>query len=263
MQNIPVVILCGGLGTRLREETEYRPKPMVEIGGRPILWHILRIFARQGFSEFILCLGYKGEVIRRYFLDYEAMNADVTIELGTKNVLVHDRIAECDWRITLAETGEHAMTGARVARVRRYVDGRRFLLTYGDGVANVDLAALLVHHRQEGRIATVTAVHPWSARFGELHLDGSRVLAFKEKPPQTDTYINGGFFACEPGMFDYVSTEDSCVLERQPLENLAVAAQLSAYRHDGFWACMDNYRDWLVLDEMCARGERPWETLVR
>lgn len=259
----PAVILCGGLGTRLREETEYRPKPMVEIGGRPILWHVLKVFADQGVRDFILCLGYKGEVIRRYFLDYKAMNADVTIELGTKKVTVQDQIEECDWRVTLAGTGEKAQTGARIARIRRYVEGRPFFATYGDGLANVNLAALLRHHRREGRLATVTAVRPWSGRFGELSLHESHVVAFKEKSLEKASYINGGFFVFEPGVFEYLSTDDSCVLEREPLERLAAAGQLSAHRHDGFWACMDTYRDWMVLNEMCERGERPWERSAR
>lgn len=256
---LQAVILCGGLGTRLREETEYRPKPMVEIGGRPILWHILKIFASQGVRDFILCLGYKGEMIRQYFLDYDVMNADVTVELGTKKVTVHQQIEEWDWRITLAETGAKAQTGARIARIRRYVEGQPFFVTYGDGLADVDLAALMDHHRQEGRLATVTAVHPWSGRFGELHLHGSRAVAFREKPQERESLINGGFFVFEPGVFDYLSTDDSCVLEREPLEGLAAAGQLTAYRHNGFWACMDTYRDYVALNEMCERGERPWE----
>jgi glucose-1-phosphate cytidylyltransferase len=259
MESMQAVILCGGLGTRLREETEYRPKPMVDVGGRPILWRIMRIFAAQGVRDFVLCLGYKGEVIRRYFLDYEVMNADVTIGLGTKELKVHSTLDEGDWRVTLVETGERAMTGARLARVQKYVEGQTFFLTYGDGLASIDLAALVAHHRRHRRIATITAVHPWSARFGEMHLEGHRVAAFREKPPETQTYINGGFFVLEPGVFDYVSTEDSCVLERQPLENLATVGQLTAYRHEGFWACMDTYRDWQALDEMCRLGERPWE----
>lgn len=259
MESMQAVILCGGLGTRLREETEYRPKPMVEIGGRPILWRIMKLFAAQGVRDFVLCLGYKGDVIRRYFLEYEAMNADVTVELGSKKLTVHSGVAESEWRVTLVETGERAMTGARLARVRRYVDGQAFFLTYGDGLSSVDLTRLVAHHRAQRRIATVTAVHPWSARFGEMQLDGERVAAFREKPPETQTYINGGFFVFEPGVFDYVSTEDSCILERQPLENLAANRQLTAYRHEGFWACMDTYRDWQELNGMCERGETPWE----
>jgi glucose-1-phosphate cytidylyltransferase len=259
MGSIPAVILCGGLGTRLREETEYRPKPMVEVGGRPILWHLLRIFARQGVRDFILCLGYRGDVIRRYFLEYEAMNSDVTVDLGSKRITVHDHIAEGDWRITLAETGPKAQTGARIARVRRYVEGRRFFATYGDGLANVDLRALLRHHEQEGRLATLTAVHHWSGRFGELVLSGGRVSSFREKPIQTRSYINGGFFVFEPGVFDYLSDDDSCVLEQEPFERLTSANQMAAYQHGSFWACLDTPRDHLALNEMCERGERPWE----
>lgn len=259
MERLQAVILCGGLGTRLREETEYRPKPMVEIGSRPILWHILKIFASQGVCDFILCLGYKGEVIRRYFLDYEVMNADITIELGTKKITVHNHIDERDWRVTLVETGEKAQTGARIARIRRFVGDRSFFLTYGDGLANVDLNALFQHHRREDRLATVTAVRPWSGRFGELNIHGSRVVTFQEKPLGKKSYINGGFFVFEPGVFEYLSTDDSCVLEREPLERLAAAGQLSAYQHNGFWACMDTYRDYMALNEICERGERPWE----
>ena len=262
-RGMPAVILCGGVGTRLREETEYRPKPMMEIGGKPILWHILRIFARQGVREFILCLGYKGEMIRHYFLDYEVMHADVTVELGSKRVVVHDGLDAYDWRVTLADTGAKAQTGARVARARRYVGARPFFLTYGDGLADIDLRGLLSHHRRQGRLATVTAVHPWSGRFGELSLQASRVVAFKEKPQQETSYVNGGFFVCEPGVFEYLSAENDCVLEREPMERLAAADQLSAYRHDGFWACMDTYRDWMVLNDMCERGERPWEQIGR
>ncbi len=255
---IPAVILCGGLGTRLREETEYRPKPMVEIGGKPILWHILKIFAAQGVRDFILCLGYKGEVIRRYFLEYEQMNADVTVELGIKKISVHDQIEEGDWRITLAETGTRAQTGARIARIRRYVEGGTFFVTYGDGLANVDLAALVACHRGERRLATVTAMHPWDIRFGELHLRESRVVTFREKPQDQEGYVNGGFFVFEPGVFNYLSDDDACVLEREPLERLAADGQLTAYRHPGFWACMDTYRDYAALNAMWDRGERPW-----
>lgn len=255
------VILCGGLGTRLREETEYRPKPMVEIGGRPILWHILQIFARQGVRDFVLCLGHKGEVIRRYFLEFEAMNTDITIELGSKRLTVHDGIREGDWRVTLADTGPKAQTGARIARIRRHVEGRRFFVTYGDGLANIDLAALVAHHEREARLATVTAVHHWSGRFGELSLTGGRVTDFREKPVKTGSYINGGFFVFEPGVFDYLSVDDECVLEREPLERLATDGQLSAYTHEQFWACMDTPRDHAALNEMCERGERPWENV--
>ncbi len=259
---IPAVILCGGLGTRLREETEYRPKPMVEIGGRPILWRIMRIFAAQGVREFILCLGYKGEIIRRYFLDYEVMHADATIDLGSKRTVIHERVSEADWRVTFAETGEKAQTGARIARVRHYVGDRPCFVTYGDGLADVDLAALLRHHNAERRLVTVTAVHPWSVRFGELNLHEARVVNFREKPVEKESYINGGFFVFEPRAFDYLSSDDGCVLEREPLERLAADGQLTAYRHDGFWGCMDTYRDWIALNEMCERGERPWEVDV-
>jgi glucose-1-phosphate cytidylyltransferase len=219
----------------------------------------MRIFAAQGASEFVLCLGYRGEIIRRYFLDYELMNADVTVELGTKQTTIHDRTSEAGWRITFVDTGDKAQTGARIARARRHVGERGCFVTYGDTLANIDLAALSEHHAREGRHVTVTAVHPWSVRFGELEVHESRVVRFREKPEEKESYINGGFFVFEPEAFEYLSTDDACVLERDPLERLAADGQLSAHRHDGFWACMDTYRDWMALNEMCERGERPWQ----
>ncbi|MEM7409541.1 MAG: glucose-1-phosphate cytidylyltransferase [Myxococcota bacterium] len=259
-----VVILCGGLGTRLREETEYRPKPMVTIGDRPILWHIMKGFSSHGFRDFVLCLGYKGEKIKEYFYNYDILNTSFTIELGSKKqVEFHYEIPEADWRVTLADTGEHAMTGARVRRVAKYIEGDRFLLTYGDGVSNVDVRRLLEFHRAHGKTATVTGVHPPS-RFGELVVDDAgRVLEFAEKPQARGSYINGGFFVCERSFFDYLEDDDSCVLENEPLERLAAAGELMTYRHDGFWACMDTYRDFSYLNDLWSRGEAPWRVWDR
>ena len=254
-----VVILCGGLGTRLREETDVKPKPMVEVGGRPILWHIMKGYAAQGFNEFVLCLGYKGEKIKEYFLNYEAMNSDFTIRLGQpEQVDFHRRHTERDWKVTLADTGAAAMTGARVAKVARYVDGDEFMLTYGDGVSDVDVNALLAFHRKHGKVATVTGVRPPS-RFGELILDGTKVSEFSEKPLVTAGHINGGFFVFQRQFFDYVSTDDSCILEKAPLERCAKDGQLEMFPHEGFWQCMDTFRDMQLLQKEWDSGKAPWK----
>jgi glucose-1-phosphate cytidylyltransferase len=252
------VILCGGMGTRLREETEFRPKPMVEIGGRPILWHIMKIYAHYGFREFVLCLGYRGDVIREYFLNYEAMNNDFTISLGRKHKMVHhDAHGEQDFEVTLAETGAQALTGARVKRVQRYVDGGTFMVTYGDGLADVDLGKVLAFHRAHGKLATMTTMAPTS-RFGMLDTDSAgRVTSFIEKPQLTGQ-ANAGFFVFERRVFDYLSAEDTCVLEREPLENLARDGELMAYRHGGFFFTMDTYREYQKLNELWASGQPPW-----
>jgi glucose-1-phosphate cytidylyltransferase len=257
--DLPVVILCGGLGTRLREETVVRPKPMIEIGGRPILWHIMKSYATAGCREFILCLGYKGQLIKDYFWHYRLQNADVTLELGG-DVTWHNRHLEDDWRVTLADTGEAAGTGARLARVRRYVGDRRFFLTYGDGVADVDFDDLLEHHDDHGRLVTVTGIHPPS-RFGELRSDDDGVVrSFIEKPQLENELVNGGFFVMEPGMFDYVSESDECTLEREPLDRLASDNQLVVHPHRGFWQCMDTYRDLERLEGLWRDGKAPWRT---
>ena len=253
-----VVILCGGLGTRLRGETEFRPKPMVEIGERPILWHIMKIYAHHGFREFVLCLGYKGEQIKQYFLNYEAMTRDVTIRLGaTPQVVLHGAPAE-PWTVTLVDTGAGAMTGARVKRAERYVDGETFMLTYGDGVADIDLGKLVAFHRGHGRVGTVTGVRPPS-RFGELVASGTRVAEFSEKPSISAGYINGGFFVFNRRMFEYLSADDGCVLERDPLERLAKDGQLEMYPHEGYWQCMDTPRDLQHLTEAWERTRPPWK----
>jgi glucose-1-phosphate cytidylyltransferase len=256
-----VVILCGGQGTRLQEATGgVKPKPMVEIGGRPILWHIMKGYAHQGITDFILCLGHLGVVIKEYFLHYEAMNSDFTLNIGESHkVRYHRKHGEADWTITLADTGRDAMTGARLARVRDYVGDETFMLTYGDGVSDVRFDALLKFHQNHGRVATVTGVQP-IGRFGRLNLEGDRVSSFVEKPHGTDGYINGGFLVLEPQVFDYVSCDSYCTFERKPLETMADDGQLMVYRHDGFWQCMDTYRDLLLLENLWREGRAPWAT---
>jgi glucose-1-phosphate cytidylyltransferase len=239
-------------------ESEIIPKPMVAIGDRPILWHIMKHFARHGHTEFVLCLGYKGDAIRDYFLQYEMRNNDVTVELGRSGAAtIHGRHGEQGWRVTLAETGAETYTGARVHRVRRYVRDETFLLTYGDGVSDVDLEALVGHHRAHGKIATVTAVHP-PARFGELIVDQGSVTRFSEKPQVGSGMINGGFFVFEPKVFDYLSAEPTCALEHAPMVRLAEDGELVAYEHPGFWQCMDTVRELTILREMWATGAAPW-----
>jgi glucose-1-phosphate cytidylyltransferase len=256
---VKVVILCGGKGTRLREETEYRPKPMVDIGSRPILWHIMKIYAHYGYKEFVLCLGYKGSMIKDYFMNYEAMNNDFTINLGKHNeISIHNNHTENDWLVTLVNTGEEAQTGARVKRVEKYVDGDTFMLTYGDGVANVDIARLMKFHRSHGKLATMTGVRP-SSRFGELVLDGdNQVLKFNEKPQVMEGLINGGYFVLNRKVFDYLRAEDNCVFEKEPLENLSTGGQLMVYRHDDFWQCMDTYREMELLNGLWKNNNAPW-----
>ena len=253
-----VVILCGGRGTRMGSESEVLPKPMVTVGERPILWHIMKRYARFGHREFILCLGYKGDVIRDYFLNYEARNNDVTVELGRSGaVTVHGEHHEQGWSVTLCETGPDTLTGARVKRASRYLKRETFLLTYGDGVCDVDLDALVAHHRSAGRLATVTAVHP-PARFGELILDRHEVGQFSEKPQVGTGLINGGFFVFEPGMLDYLSDDPSCALEHEPMARLTEDRQLIAFEHHGFWQCMDTVRELTVLRELWDSGRAPW-----
>ncbi|MBI4514592.1 MAG: glucose-1-phosphate cytidylyltransferase [Deltaproteobacteria bacterium] len=252
-----LVIFCGGLGTRLREETEFRPKPLVDIGGRPILWHIMKLYAHYGFHEFILALGYRGNMIKQYFLNYEAMNNDFTICLGRHNTVnYHGAHNEQDFLLTLADTGAHTMTGGRLRRLQGYVHDSTFMVTYGDGVADLDVRALLDFHRAHGRMATVTTVRPTS-RFGVVDTDAaSRVLSFKEKP-DVDGWVSAGFFVFERGVFDYLGGDD-CVLEQQPLEQLAREEQLMAYRHDGFFYAMDTYREYQYLNELWSSGKAPW-----
>jgi glucose-1-phosphate cytidylyltransferase len=253
-----VVILCGGFGTRLREETEFRPKPMAEIGGRPILWHIMKSFAHYGYNDFVLCLGYKGDDIKNYFLNYEQLNNDFEIELGTGKVRVHGNHSERGWRVTLANTGLHTMTGARVKQVEKYVEGDVFMLTYGDGVTDCNLNELVEFHRSSNKVGTVTGVSPPS-RYGELGISGNTVVSFREKPREEDSLINGGYFVFNRKFFDYLSADEGCVLEREPLERLAEDGQLAIYPHRGFWQCMDTYRDYLYLNELWDQDRAEWK----
>lgn len=256
-----VIILCGGAGTRLREETEYRPKPMVNIGPRPILWHIMKHYARYGHTEFVLPLGYKGEMIKDYFCHYELMNTDVTIELGKRDSYqLHQGHDEAGWKVTLADTGEDTLKGGRIKRVQRYIGDDTFMLTYGDGVSNIDIDTLLAFHRAHGKIATVTGVNPL-ARFGELQTNGEKVTSFLEKQQTAEGgLISGGFFVFEDKIFDYLNETKECDLELGALEQLARDGELMVYRHDGFWFCMDTLRDVEALNKMWSKGDAPWKT---
>jgi glucose-1-phosphate cytidylyltransferase len=258
IEDIPVVILCGGQGTRLREETEYRPKPMVEIGHRPILWHIMKIYGAYGVRRFILCLGYKGFVIKQYFLRYHEHERDFTVTLdGSRPLEFHNEVAE-PWRVTCAETGEETGTGARLRLVRDYVDTPTFFFTYGDAVGDIDVPGLLDLHRREGRVATVTGVHPTS-RYGEMKADGAQVVEFNEKPTVAEGAVSGGFFVFERQVFDYLGDDPGLFLELDPLQSLARDRQLSVHLHEGFWHPMDTYRDYLHLNEVWKRGDAPWK----
>lgn len=256
---VPVFVLCGGLGTRLKEETELRPKPMVPIGNRPILWHIMRSYARHGFRRFVLCLGYKAESVKSYFLNYATMNSDFTVDLKTDRLTVHSIDHDQDWTVTLADTGELTMTGARVARAAaKYLGGaRHFAVTYGDGLTDADLRAELAFHVAEDRIGTVLGVNPPS-RFGELRATGSCVEEFSEKPDFAESWINGGYFFFRSEFLPYLSPSEDCILERAPLARLAQDRQLTVYRHRGFWACMDTQRDRESLEKFWAGGRAPW-----
>lgn len=256
---VPVFVLCGGFGTRLKEHTEFIPKPMVPIGNHPIVWHIMRTYAHHGFKRFVLCLGYKAEVIKAYFLNYTSMNSDFTVALRTNEVTVHSIDHEQDWEVTLAFTGEAAMTGARVARAAAKYLGpaRHFAVTYGDGVTNANLTDELRFHVQEGRLGTILGVNPPS-RFGELHVEDRRVAAFAEKPEFADKWINGGYFFFQRDFLGYLSAEEGCVLEREPLVRLADDGQLSIYCHPGYWACMDTQRDREQLEKLWASKDCPW-----
>ncbi len=252
-----VVVLCGGLGTRLREETEYRPKPMVEIGGRPILWHIMKLYAHRGFSDFVLCLGYRGNTIKDYFLNYEAMNNDFTICLGQQSKIQFNAAhEEQGFRVTLADTGLSTMTGGRVKRIQKYIDDDTFLLTYGDGVADLDISRLVEFHKSHGKLATVTAVTP-SSRFGVLEMNKNSVMRFLEKP-RTEGYASAGFFVFNRRVFDYLGGDD-CTLELEPLERLAREGQLMAYKHEGFFFAMDTYREYEYLNQLWNKGQAPWK----
>jgi glucose-1-phosphate cytidylyltransferase len=259
LAHVPVFILCGGLGTRLREETELRPKPMVPVGNHPILWHIMRTYSHHGFKTFVLCLGYKADVIKSYFLNYPTMNSDFTIELRTNNLKVHKIDHEQDWHVTLADTGPLTMTGARVARAaEKYLgNAQHFAVTYGDGVTDADLGDEFQYHLAKGKMATVLGVNPPS-RFGELKLDHDEVIAFAEKPDLANNWINGGYFFFKREALRYLSKDEACVLEKDPLVNLARDRELSICRHRGFWYAMDTQRDREYLDELWKAGKAPW-----
>jgi len=250
-----VILLAGGLGTRLAEYTDFIPKPMVTVGGKPILWHIMQCYSRFDHNDFYIALGYKGEVIKEYFLNYRELNADFSIDLASGVVSPH-QVNSVNWRVTLVDTGEKSMTGGRVKRLQKFIGNETCMLTYGDGVADIDFEALLAFHRSHGKMVTVTAVRP-SARFGELEIDGARVASFKEKPQIHEGWINGGFFVIEPAFFEMISG-DSTFLEREPLENVATMDELRAYKHYGFWQCMDTKRDKDSLEEMFLKGEGIW-----
>jgi len=250
-----VILLAGGFGTRLAEYTNIIPKPMVPIGGKPILWHIMKTYAHFGHKDFYVALGYKAEIIKEYFLNYRSLNADFSIDLATDVILPH-QVDPVDWRVTLVDTGEKSMTGGRVKRMQKFIGNETCMLTYGDGVADIDINALLAFHRSHGKLVTVSAVRP-AARFGELELEGQRVANFQEKPQLQGGWINGGFFVIEPGFFDMIGGDET-LLEREPLERAVQAGELMAYTHQGFWHCMDTKRDHELLDDLWINGKAVW-----
>ena len=251
-----VILLAGGFGTRLAEYTEIIPKPLVPIGGRPILWHIMNYYAKFKHKDFYLALGYKAELIKDFFLNYRSLNSDFTINLGS-GVLKPHNLDHVDWNVTLIHTGEKTMTGGRVKRLRDFIGNETFMLTYGDGLSNVNIDGLLAFHKSHGKMITLTAVRP-SARFGELNLKNGQVLNFEEKPQLHEGWINGGFFVIEPSFFDLIDNDD-IMLEREPLEKAVQINQLMAYRHEGFWQCMDNKRDYDLLQSIWTAGDAPWK----
>ncbi len=255
-----VIILCGGKGTRLREETVVRPKPLVKVGPYPILWHIMKIYAHYGFNDFILCLGYKGEMIKEYFLNYEAMNNDFSIKLGKHDdIKFHSSHFEKGWNVTLADTGEEAQTGSRIKRVEKYIENSNLIMvTYGDGVANINIKDLVEFHNSHGKIGTIAGVHPPS-RFGELGIENNRVVRFHEKPQVMEGLINGGFFVFNRDFFKYLWAEDNCYLEREPLENLTKEGQLMVFPHNDFWHCIDTYRELEILNGYWKSENIPWK----
>ncbi len=254
-----VLILAGGLGSRLSEETSLKPKPMVEIGGRPILWHIMKIYSHYGFNEFIILCGYKGYMIKEFFANYYRHESDLTIDFETNKTTYHKNNAE-PWKVTMIDTGAESMTGGRIKRVQKYVGNEPFLLTYGDGVGNINISEVVKYHIQQGKLATMTSVQP-EGRFGSLDIDNNNnILSFKEKPKGDGSWINAGFFVCQPEVFDYIKGGDSTVFEKEPLENLAKDMQLVTYKHEGFWKPMDTLRDKSQLEEMIEKGTAPWIT---
>ena len=251
-----VVILAGGLGSRLSEETTVRPKPMVELGGKPVLWHIMKIYSQHGLNDFVVCLGYKGYVIKEYFANYFLHMSDVTFDLRRNEMKVHANMSE-PWSVTLVDTGDNTQTGGRLGRVREHIDGT-FCFTYGDGLSDVNVAELVAFHREQGTHATLTAVQP-PGRFGVINFQEEKISAFQEKPPGDGSWINGGFFVLEPAVFDYIKGDET-VWERDPLERLARDGQLSAFKHAGFWQPMDTLRDKMHLESLWAPGDAPWKT---
>jgi glucose-1-phosphate cytidylyltransferase len=256
-----VVILCGGKGTRLREETEFRPKPMVPVGSRPILWHIMKTYAHYGHRDFILCLGYKGEVIMDFFRNYLWNTCDVTLSLGkTPRIDYHDGHDEEDWNVTLADTGADSMTAYRIKMIQRYIpEGEPFLLTYGDGLATIDINAVVASHHKAGKVCTISAVHP-AGRFGTLRIseDGG-IHRFQEKPQYEDAFVNGGYMVCDYRMFDYLTDDPKVMLEREPMERLVRDQQLHSFKHEGFWQPMDTYQEAQFLNELWTSGKAPWK----
>ena len=252
-----VLILAGGMGTRLSEETNVIPKPMVEIDGKPILWHIMKIYSAYGYNDFIILLGYKGYVIKEYFANYFLHKSDVTFNMKENKMTIHEEHCE-PWNVTLIDTGLHTMTGGRVKRAQKYVGNEPFMLTYGDGVSDIDIRKLVEFHKSHGKVATMTSVQP-EGRFGALVFnENGEVTSFAEKPKGDGSWINAGFFVCEPKVFDYITEGDSTIFERAPLENLAKDGQLYTYHHNGFWKCMDTLRDKQQLQAMCDEGNAPW-----
>ena len=254
-----VVILAGGFGTRLSEESHLRPKPMIEIGDQPILWHIMKLYSHYGYNDFVICAGYKQHIIKEYFADYYLHRCDVTFDFSQNGVMcVHSSVSE-PWRVTIVNTGLETMTGGRVKRIREFVKDEPFFLTYGDGVSNVDIAALLRFHRQHGRIATMTSINI-GQQFGVVEIDDNgKITKFREKQPTDGRVINGGYMVFNPGIFDYITEGDATVLEREPLEHLAQKGELMAYQHNGFWQCMDTQRDKQRLEDLWASGSAPWK----
>ncbi len=252
-----VVILAGGMGTRLSEETNLRPKPMVEIGGHPILWHIMKIYSSYGFNEFIICLGYKGQMIKEYFANYFLYSSDVTIDLKENKLEIHNSISE-PWKVTLVDTGLATQTGARIKKIEKYIHNDRFLLTYGDGLCDIEIDKLIAHHDKTGKIATLTAVQP-EGRFGVLDIASDSVInKFQEKPNGDGNWINGGFFVFEKSFFNYLSLDEHLVLEKDPLEKLVAQKELATFKHHGFWKCMDTARDKEQLEQVWGKGNAPW-----
>ena len=254
-----VLLLAGGFGTRLAEETSVRPKPMVERGGRPIIWHIMKIYSQYGFNEFVILLGYKGYYIKEYFANYFLHRSDVTIDLKTNNMTIHNNFSE-NWKITLLDTGLETMTGGRIKRAKEYIGGETFMLTYGDGVSDINIKNLVEFHKSHGKLATMTAFQP-DGRFGALDINNDNIItSFLEKPKGDGNWINAGFFVCEPKVLDYITNGDATIFEKEPLSNLAKDRQLCAFKHNGFWKPMDALRDKQVLEKMWDSGKAPWKT---